>query len=561
MSTETFRPYRKRLAFLFVLVAWICFPTKSLFAAPASVTTYQSGWIDRSGPYPVLHISGSEKEMGEQYGYLAGDLVKANIENLIQVTKNRDPKLFKWFPDGLFTFLRRAVGLLFWNKFPKENKDHILGIIEGAKKRPDKIKINKFDLAFLNSIIDLVGITDGITENIARLKAKLKKGNAKKERPSLTQFFDFLSVPHFTNQCDTFAAWGPRTVQGKTFQTRNTDLDTGEGLEKYPLVIIFKKSGKIPIAAASFAGMTGVFAGMNAYGVSLGQVWGFSYDIKINTPWQIVTRNLFSEAQTAEEVARAWEKIGSTTYGTNFIYADSGELSHGQKVGYAVEASGKYVASFHGNDPKEKLALVNGEQYSMPLENAIARADFSMDQKMRLRSYGANGPKGDPRTTGSYRLRYQGQIDRIIDYEKQGILIGQPEAETISRETAARDGNLHNSVYANTDREMWVAVARVLPDGTVRQAYEEPYIHVPFNQHLIVAQAKGHTGEIAISRWAPTAPKNVLLVVSRGNQVIDQRRIFVALTSVTAPVSTQPGDIIEIYDTAGTRLLDRTIAR
>lgn len=559
MTKDLFAPFRKRLTIALIALGWICFPTKSLFAA---VTTYQAGWLDTNGTFPLLHLSGTETEMGEQYGYLAGHLVKANIENLIQVTKGRNPKLFKWIPDPVFSLLRRTVGLLFWNKFPDSAKEHINGMVKGAKKRPDKIKINKFDVAFLNSIIDLVGITDGISENIARLKAKLSKnGTAKKEKVSLRDFFDLLSVPHFTNQCDTFAAWGPRTQGGKTFQTRNTDLETGEGLEKYPITIIFKRTGKIPVIAASFVGMTGVFAGMNAFGVGLGQVWGFSYDVKINTPWQLVTRDLFMESQTAEQVAKRWKEIGSTTYGTNFIFADAGEQSSGQKVAYAVEASARSVATFHGNDPKEQLATYQGQLYSLPLDYAIARADFAMDPKLRSRSYGARGPDGDPRNAGSYRDRYLGQIQRIVDYEKNGVLIGQPEAETISRETAVKDGNLHNSVYANTDREIWIAVAKVLPDGSIRQAFQEPYVHVPFNQYLVQAHARHGGTSISFTRWAPTAPTYATVAVTRNGQRVTTQTVAQLDAGGSLSFTTQSRDIIEVFHPQTGELIDRTLVQ
>ena len=47
----------------------------------AQVTkTFRDGFIEMREDYPVLHLKGTEYEMGVQYGYLAGDQVKANIE-------------------------------------------------------------------------------------------------------------------------------------------------------------------------------------------------------------------------------------------------------------------------------------------------------------------------------------------------------------------------------------------------------------------------------------------------------------------------------------------------
>jgi hypothetical protein len=90
----------------------------------------------------------------------------------------------------------------------------------------------------------------------------------------------------------------------------------------------------------------------------------------------------------------------------------------------------------------------------------------------------------------AYKKRYKGLYDRILSYEERGIKMSEIEVQTISVETASEDGNLMNVVYGNTDREIWVAYSKILPDGSVSQAYQNPFIHIPFWKYLSNHQAQ-----------------------------------------------------------------------
>jgi hypothetical protein len=479
---------------------------------------------------PVLHLKGSEYEMGKQYGFLAGDRIASNVLNLKEIGQAEEPKI-KLLPDALFTYLRRIVGWVFWLTFPKNIKDHIKGIVSGAKE--NKIKLNRFDIAFINSIIDLVGIAKSNQGEVLLLK--------------------ILGLEKFNYNCDSMAVWGNRTMDGKTFQTRNTDITTGTGIERFPIVVIYKPQGKIPFITAAFSGMVGIFSGMNAYGVSLGQVWAFSKDVKLATPWNLVMRKYFSNFKTAKEVEGALRKRGTTTYGNNFVIADAGGHENSNETGYAIEMTAKRYASFSANDQKELLATYQEIPYGYPIENAVFRGDLSLDLDIRSRQLASNGPDGDPRTTSAYSERYKGQYDRILAFEQNGVLISHVQAESISRETAMRDSSLQTSVYANTDRDFWVSYSKINDDGSVIQAYQRNYINIPFYKYLVNLQFSN--GKVEIKNWFKQRELK-LIHKSRNNTILIENQVIVSDEKIySTGIVLLEGESLELYQ--DNQLIDR----
>lgn len=127
------------------------------------------------------------------------------------------------------------------------------------------------------------------------------------------------------------------------------------------------------------------------------------------------------------------------------------------------------------------------ESYGLPIADSVFRGDLSLDLNIRKRQIAAAGPDGDPRETQSYKLRYKGQWDRIVAYERDNVLIGQKEAEAISRETAIKKGNL--------------------------QAYEREYVNVPFHKYLV---SISHSSKgLALKNWFKARNSLTLKISSR----------------------------------------------
>jgi len=521
--------------------------TSTFAAEPMAV--YGSAWLEQAGEYPVVHLRGTEREMGIQLGFLAGDRFQQQVDNLRSIGEH-DVKDLAKIPDWLFIGLRRFIGLIYYAHYPQDIKDQIKGIVIGAKMRPEHFKLHAMDIAFMNSLIDLTGFVNAIAEKLGI-------------QPSVARIMKWVGIPRINSNCDSMAVWGPRTQGGKTFQNRNTDIETGNGIEKLPLILIEKKDGAVPIASASITGMLGIFAGMNAYGVGVGQIWATSNAVKIWTPWQHQIRETFLQAHSASEAATLFSQMGRVGYGSNFVFADAGAGGDGSaSEGFTVEANSKNLAIFSANDQNELKAQVGGKVYGLPLPYSVMRGDVSMDQKIRADQTSAAGPKGDPTTTGSYADRYKGLYDRIVAYEKAGVLMGVDETIAISRETAMKHSNLLNAVYANTDRNMWVAYSKMNDDGTTTQAFERDYVNVPFYQYLSTMELNGN--QLTVKSYQPEKKRDLVVKLFRGKSLLDDSIHLTAdqeLVSLNVNTKTQAGDLLELRDRDTDQLVDRLEVR
>jgi hypothetical protein len=500
------------------------------------IGTFNDAFLEDISGIPVLHLSGSPYEMGYQYGALAGDRVKTTL-NVFKtlVEKNKD---YRVVAKIAYPVLKRFFGKLFWFTMNKNHKQEILGMVDGAKSK--KIRLSKYDIAFINSIIDLGGILKPLISIVDFNPESGSRDEAQAHSKALSILgLDWLP----TNNCNSMAVWGPRTVEGKTFQTRNVDLSTGLGLEKVPLVIIYKPKNGVPYISAAFAGVIGVFTGMNAKGVGLGQIWAFSKKVQITTPWPLQIKDVFAKAHTAHEAATQFLNYKKWTYGSNFVFADA------TGDGYAAEVNAKEFELFASNDPKEDLALWQGESYAIRLPYAVLRGDVAISPKLRAEQTASNGPNGDPRVTSAYKKRYLGQAERILNYESQGILMGPDEAMQISKETAMRKQSLQTATYANNDRLIWVSYAELLPDGKVIQAYQKDYQLIPFADYLVdLVIHKDRTATINTNAW--DINKNVadyeILVISKSK-----------MTPYKDGVRLNDDDIVELRHKKSRRLIVR----
>ena len=530
----------------------ICFLVCSTFSfnsfAGEPLAVYGNAWLEQEGEYPVVHLRGTEREMGIQLGFLVGDRFQEQVNNLRSIGEH-DVKDLAKIPDWLFIGLRRFIGAIYYTTYPKDIKEQIKGIVIGAKMRPEHIKLHTMDIAFMNTLIDLTGFVNAIAEKLGI-------------QPSVMRIMKWVGIPAINSNCDSMAVWGPRTQGGKTFQNRNTDIETGNGVEKLPLIMIEKKDGAIPIASASITGMLGIFAGMNAYGVGVGQIWATSNDVKIWTPWQHQIREAFLQAHSASEAVTLFSQMGRVGYGSNFVFADAGNGGNGyESEGYAVEANSKNLAIFKSNDPRELDAKVGGKTYGLPLAYSVMRGDVSMDQTIRKDQPAAAGPTGDPTTTGSYGDRYRGLYDRILAYEKAGVLMGVDETIAISRETAMKKSNLLNAIYANTDRNMWVAYSKMNDDGSTTQAYQRDYVNIPFYQYLSTMEYDG-SQVLTVKSYRPDKSRNLVVKLYRGKDLLDDSIRFTADRELlTLNVKAQSGDLFELRDRETNALVDRLVAR
>jgi hypothetical protein len=410
------------------------------------------GFLEQDGGQLLLHVRGSTFERGRQYGALVGDRIDQILRQLPGFVQSQH------FPAWLLPSVTYLTARLFENYFPSDVQDMMAGILAGNLQRRPQSIMSRDDLIFLNSLVDLGAITNGLIH------------------------------------CSSIAMWGPHTVDGKMFQTRCIDLFTGSGLENITLVTIEKGDGKVPFMNCGWCGMIGAISGMNAHGIGIGQVWAFSNDRNFGTPWGLTTRKIMEDGTTAADAVAAFQAEPHRTYGSNFVFGDKGDGPAGALRAYAIESSAHYMASFHDDDPAEDQALWQGQPYAIKIASAVFRGDSCMDPGMRSRQTASNGPSGDPRTANAYLRRYKGQADALAALEAGGHRLDAQDVIALTKQVATPGESLQCCVYANSDLEAWVANATLPPGvtpapGAGADAFTQPYVHHDFNYYLPTVHA------------------------------------------------------------------------
>lgn len=417
------------------------------------------------GARKVVHTKGTSYERGVQYGFLVGDMIEGVLRVLPQYAAAQGGNLAA-YAQALIT---PAGSLIFRPYFDQDALENIRGILAGLRLRNPQTFVQEQDLIFMNCLIDLGAVVD-------------------------------LSV----FRCSSLSVWGPLTQGGKAFQTRNVDLMVGSGLEEFALIAIEKPTGGVPYINPGFAGMIGCESGLNAHGIGVGQVWAFSRDKGFGRPWILSTRELMATGDDCEDGFRIFQN-DRRTYGSNFVFCDRGDTRGGQPKAIAIEYTQSHLVKFEPNDPREDLALWNGQPYAQKMPFTCLRGDVTLDPLLRSLQTASNGPGGDPRGASAYRNRYQGQLDGIKRYANAGQLIGAQEVIQIAKDCAMRRNSLQSSVYDNSDLEAYVAYARLAPAGPI-DAWQEPYHHFSLDYYTPSAKvvpdqatlARGRTVRVAI---------------------------------------------------------------
>jgi len=402
--------------------------------------------VDHGGK-KILHVKGTSYERGVQYGALVGDEIEGVLGQLPVYAAQQGGNLAA-YAQALIT---PAGSLIFRPYFDQDARDELRGILDGLRIRNPGTWVQEQDLIFINSIIDLGAVVD-------------------------------LSV----FRCSSMAVWGNLSKDGKAYQTRCVDLMVGSGLENHTLVVIEKPDGGVPYLNPGWAGLIGCPSGLNAHGIGVGQVWAFSTDKGFGRPWVLSTRELMATGDECDDGYAIFQR-DQRTYGSNFVFCDRGDTRGGQPRAIAIEYSKSHLVKFESNDPKEDLALWNGQNYAIRIADACFRGDSYMDPLMRSLQTASSGPTGDPRTASAYRNRYKGQADEIQRFASAGTKIGAQELIEATRTVAMRRNSLQCVVYENTDLEVWVANARIDASGAMYDAWQEPYHHYSLDYYTPTA--------------------------------------------------------------------------
>lgn len=384
----------------------------------------------------VVHVWGTPREMGRQHGKALAAEIKAGIERYMKRKVEDD-----W---GYSVDYQRQCAASMVKHIPREYIEEMRGVAEGAGVPYETILL-------LHTHADMV--------HFGKEWGRVTDGRMRK-RESL---------------CSNFVAFGPATVGGKVYHGRNLDWTTGTGIQEFAIVLIAEPEGKVPFALLAWAGCIGGVTGMNAEGITFGEMTSSTADETLDgMPLFFVCRRILDTCRDLKEAVDFVRTYPGTT-GWNFMIAD-GEA----KDARAIEVDARQRVVYGPNDPNELHPPM-----SYPIPHAIRRTNHPITpalQESIASRVGITGLKVSIIRSGVPFMdtwqRYAA-LGYWLSEEYYGRIDERIARAMLQTPPVAGGGNLHSAVFNATDGVMWVANASI-----DEPAWSQPYVRVDLKEWL-----------------------------------------------------------------------------
>jgi len=271
------------------------------------------------GPLIIAHLKGSYYDMGYQEGYLLGDKI-IYLWDTFMVSIKQDMDIDE---SGAIELLTSFYSQ--YNPYiPQEYKDEMKGIVDGAVAAGFLTDTTIKRTYMLNILQSMVSITDAFS-------------------------------------CSFFAAWGPRTVNGKLFSSRDLDWNSDTGIAKYKMLAFYEPDGQIPYVTATYTGLISALDGMNMSGVTVSEIGSHNNNMQYTgEPWTLRFRDILSTAGNLEQARKIlWDfRDRPNTGGYNWMISYGDPSGNGKKAGaYSVESDSITTSVFGANSDIAKNAV------------------------------------------------------------------------------------------------------------------------------------------------------------------------------------------------------------
>ena len=235
--------------------------------------------------------------------------------------------------------------------------------------------------------------------------------------------------------CSGFAVYGKATTDGKLYHGRVLDYMTTIGLQDAATTFIVAPDGQNAFANVGYAGFIGSVSGMNARGISLGEMGGRGEGQWDGVPMATLMRRALEECTTLDDVMKLWADSPRTCE-YYYVFAD-GKTNRAVGVA-ATPESIQFVQPGQGH-----------ELLGPGIEDAVVLSAGSRLETLR------------ERVTQRY-----GQIDADV-------------AQWLMSRPVAMESNLHNVLFVPADGVLYVANA-----SHNKPAAERPYVRLDLNELL-----------------------------------------------------------------------------
>ena len=122
--------------------------------------------------------------------------------------------------------------------------------------------------------------------------------------------------------CSGFAVMGSATADGTLYHGRVLDSMTRIGLQDAAAVFVMVPEDCLPFASVGYAGFTGSVSGMNAAGISLGEMGGEGEGRWDGVPMATLMRRACEECRTLDDVLALWRRSPRTCEYA-YVFADA----------------------------------------------------------------------------------------------------------------------------------------------------------------------------------------------------------------------------------------------
>lgn len=249
------------------------------------------------------------------------------------------------------------------------------------------------------------------------------------------QVLEVLNVFPELFHCSGFAVFGTATKDGKLYHGRVLDYMTTIGLQDAATTFIVRPDGQIPFANVGYAAFIGSVSGMNAEGISLGEMGGRGEGKWDGVPMATLMRRALEECDTLAEVQTLWTNSPRTCE-YYYVFADG---KTNEAVG--VSATPDAIEFIRPGQSHELL----GEG----IKDAVVLSAGSRLQELRRRVQEKHGQ---------------------LDADLGQWLMSRP---------VAMQSNLHNVLFVPADGVFYVANA-----SHKKPAAEMPYMKVDLRKML-----------------------------------------------------------------------------
>ena len=269
--------------------------------------------------------------------------------------------------------------------------------------------------------------------------------------------------------CSGFAVFDTATRDGVLYHGRVLDYMTTIGLQDAAVTFVVAPEGKIPFVNVGYGGFTGSVSGMNAEGISLGEMGGRGEGQWDGVPMATLMRRALEECHSLEDVMALWTN-NPRTCEYYFVFAEAKGLLPAEAKGVIpAEAKGVKPAEATGTKPSTN-AVADGGAPSIPRRRAVGVA--ATPQAIEFIQPGQGHELLGPGIVDTLALSAGQRLEtlrgRIL--EKHGNIDEQTALWLMSR-PVAMESNLHNVLFIPEQGTLLVANA-----DHRRPAAERPYV-------------------------------------------------------------------------------------